>query len=237
MMIKQNAGGGCLNEKNVLAALVQVRLALFLVPVMAMVVAGLITMFLLPPVYRATTTLLVFKQPEDANLKSLSFNRSLVRTYSELAKSRLVLEEVLKNKELDMVPHLDDKIKVEPVPDTELIRISAEDANPTLAALIANEVARALTRKINDTMSMSNIQVIDAALPPAGPVWPNHLLSILFAGILGLVAVVGFILARDYISGVQGNRLAVDADTRADKAETGPSVDHDVPEESDRLAP
>ncbi|RJQ29810.1 MAG: hypothetical protein C4589_04340 [Peptococcaceae bacterium] len=237
MMIEQNAGGGCLSENNFLAALVRVKLALFLVPVMAMVTTGLITMFLLPPVYRATTTLLVFKQPEDANLKSLSFNRSLVRTYSELAKSRLVLEEVLKNQELDTVPHLNNKIKVEPVPDTELIKVSAEDANPTLAALIANEVARALTRKINDTMSMSNIQVIDAALPPVRPVWPNHLLSILFAGILGLVVVVGFILARDYISGVQGDRLAVDADVQADKAETVPSVDHNVPEESDRLVP
>lgn len=224
-----------MSRKNLWVTLGEVKLALFLVPVVAMIVTGLITVFLLTPVYRATTTLLVFKQPEDANLKSLSFNRSLVRTYSELAKSRLVLEEVLKNGELSGMDRLEEKIKVEPVADTELIRISAESVNPTLAALIANEVGRALTKKVGDTMSMSNIQVIDAALPPTRPVWPNYLLSILFAGVLGLVVVVGFVLVREYMSGIQGDTSMVDGCARTEKAEARPPAENGNPEESDRL--
>lgn len=228
-----------MNEMNAWAVLSRVKLALLVVPLVAMITTALISIFVLTPVYRASTVLLVFKQPEDANIKSISFNRSLVRTYSELARSRLVLEEVLRNDELRAVNHLEEKIKVEPIPDTELIRISAEAANPSLAALTANEVARALIKKVADTMSMNNIQIVDAARPPDRPVWPNYVLSILFAGVFGLVLVTGFVLVREYISGSiarsnfspGGNSLMA-----AEKAEAGTFANRG-PEEDDRVAP
>jgi capsular polysaccharide biosynthesis protein len=66
------------------------RLALLLVmPIVAGLVAGVISAFVLQPVYSAETTLWVIKDDTtQINYNDLLLSRNLTKTYAEVAKSR-----------------------------------------------------------------------------------------------------------------------------------------------------
>ncbi|MDF9407847.1 Wzz/FepE/Etk N-terminal domain-containing protein [Pelotomaculum isophthalicicum JI] len=182
----------------------ELKLVLVLVPVVAMLTSAIINLFVLTPVYESTTTIIVLRDQmtpySEININTITLNQRLVRTYSELAKSRSVAEEVINNNNLSYTPgELSAKIKVELAGDTEVLKITAGDSNPSIAALIANGVAQALSGKVYKVMNVKNIQVLDPAVPSGTPVSPKSVLNILVAGILGLVITVAIIFVREYL--------------------------------------
>jgi capsular polysaccharide biosynthesis protein len=182
----------------------ELKLVLILIPVIAMLTSAVISMFILTPVYESTTTITVLRDQlapfSEININTIAINQRLVRTYSELAKSRSVAEDVIKSNNLNLTPlELGEKIQVELAGDTEVLIISARDANPSIAALIANGVAQSLSGKVQKILNVKNIQVLDQAIPPEKPVSPNVLLNVLLAGILGLFTTVAIIFVREYV--------------------------------------
>jgi len=173
------------------------------VPIIAMLTSAIISLFVLTPIYKSTTTIIVLRDQmtpfSEININTLTLNERLVRTYSELAKSRAVAEEVIKNNNLDFTPsELSSKVQVD-LGDAEVLRITANDSNPEMAALIANGVAQALSGKVQKIINVKNIQVLDPAIPTDTPVSPKTVLNIIFAGILGLVITVAIIFIREYL--------------------------------------
>jgi len=181
----------------------ELKLVLVLIPLVAMLTSAVMSMFVLTPVYKSTTTLIVLRDqmaPAEINLNTLAINLRLAKTYGQLAKSRSVAEEVIKSNNLNLTPEeLSGKIQVELAADTEVMKITASDSNPTAAALIANGVAQALSGKVYKELSVKNIQVLDSAIPSAAPVSPKVLLNVILAGILGLIITVAIIFVREYL--------------------------------------
>jgi capsular polysaccharide biosynthesis protein len=181
----------------------ELKLVLVLIPLVAMLTSAVMSMFVLTPVYKSTTTLIVLRDqmaPAEINLNTLAINLRLAKTYGQLAKSRSVAEEVIKNNNLNLTPEeLSGKIQVELAADTEVMKITASDSNPAAAALIANGVAQALSGKVYKELSVKNIQVLDSAIPSAAPVSPKVLLNVILAGILGLIITVAIIFVREYL--------------------------------------
>lgn len=99
----------------------------------------------MPPVYRASTTLLV-NQPVsplslDAYNAILSSER-LTKTYAELIRKRPVLDEVNESLGLPYTAEkLSSMIDVQLVRDTQLLVLGVEHTNPQLARDIANKLA------------------------------------------------------------------------------------------------
>lgn len=87
------------------------------------------------PIYAASTTVRVATETE-----SMSLMERLLNTYAELATSGSVLAELAQKLGLDEPP----QVNVEVLANTELIRITVEDANPVLAGQAANELAEIL---------------------------------------------------------------------------------------------
>ncbi len=191
-----------MKAKETAKSILEAKRAFFIVPILAMIISALVSMYVVQPVYRASTTLMVFKQPEyaipyEVRMSTIALNQRLAKTYQELAQSRLIFEEVIKQNNLKIsVDDLRNSIKVETLGDTEFLRINVENANPSLAAMLANETARILMEKIAEIMVLDNIQVIDTAAPPQKPVWPNHLINIVMAGVIGILLVVGVVIFR-----------------------------------------
>ncbi len=182
----------------------ELKLVLVLIPVIAMFTSATVNLFVLMPVYKSTTNLIVLRDEmnpaSEITINTLSLNQRLVKTYSELAKSRTVAEEVIKNNNLDITPEeFSKRIQVELAGDTEVLKITASDSSPTVAALMANGVAQTLTSKVYKVLNVKNIQVLDPALPPVSPVSPNVILNIILAGIFGLVVTVAIVFAREYL--------------------------------------
>lgn len=103
------------------------------------------------PMYKSNTTIVLVSENanETYNQNELQLNKNLVGTYSEIIKSRKVLNQVISNLGLDYnVIELSKNITVEAVTNTELIRISVGDKDAKTAARIANEIANVFTTEI-----------------------------------------------------------------------------------------
>ncbi|WP_353095815.1 polysaccharide biosynthesis tyrosine autokinase [Tissierella praeacuta] len=160
----------------------------------AVVVSGIVSYYILNPEYQTFTTLMVGK-PKDYQMENkidyndLILNQKLVSTYGEIVKSRIVTDKVIENLGLDLSYNtFRDKVSVNLVKDTEIIKIQVTDQEPTLAADIANETAKVFMDSVKSIMKVENIQVIDEAQIPDSPVKPRPMLNMAIAGVLGLMS-------------------------------------------------
>jgi len=162
-----------------------------LITILSVTTSGLISYFVLEPEYQTFTTLMVGKQQtynEDIQYNDILVNQKLVNTYGEIAKSRAVSSEVIRNLGLNITPELlSGRVNVSSVRDTEIIKIQANDNDPELAAKIANETAKVFMKHVVSIMKLENVQVIDRAEIPINPIKPRPMLNIAIAAVLGVM--------------------------------------------------
>lgn len=181
------------------------RWILISLPLIAMFVSGIISFLVLTPRYEASTTLMVGKTYEGQNAMMLQYNdiltaNQLVKTYSQIAKSRSVTEKVIKSENLDITPEeMSEYIDVSPVKDTQLIQITVEDTDPKRAARMANFTAAVFMGKVIEVMKVENVNIIDAAVTPDEPVKPNKKLNIIIAGVVGFMVALGVIFMLEFL--------------------------------------
>lgn len=168
-------------------------LLLFLL--LALATSGIVSFYVLTPMYEASTTLLVGQRTEGAQIiyQDIQLNRQLVKTYGEIAKSSTVANDIISQLNLRLTTNqLREKIDVRQVGDTEIISISVRDESPEHAAFLANGVARVFMDHVAQIMKTNNVSIIDPAGVPTSPVSPRKLLNMAVAGVLALM--VGFFL-------------------------------------------
>jgi capsular polysaccharide biosynthesis protein len=167
---------------------------IILITIISIVTSAIVSFFILDPQYQTFTTLMVGK-PKDyqsyndrLDYNEVLLNQKLVSTYGELVKTRAVADEVIRNLNLDIsYETFKDKVNVNLVKDTEIIRLEVIDEDPELAVEIANETAEVFMKKVRNIMRVENIQVIDEAQIPDKPVKPKPMLNMAIAGVLGLM--------------------------------------------------
>jgi len=165
------------------------------------VLVGTISAFvvtsLMPPVYSASATLLVNVDPgaTASDYNAIYASERLALTYSQMLTERSVMEAVIERLGLAETPEaLAKRVKVTPVKDTQLIRLSVEDADPARAALIANTIAETFIvqiKALKQAREQGNVKVTitEEARVPEKPL-PHRtqytLLAALVSAMLGL---------------------------------------------------
>ena len=100
---------------------------------------------------------------------------------------------------LDMnTESLRDKVKINSVSDTEIIRITVEDQDPNFAAELANSIAVVFMGEIGSIMKMDNVQFIDMAQVPQNPIKPRPAMNIAISAVLGIMVSVFIIFLVEY---------------------------------------
>ena len=146
----------------------------FLIP---MIVVALITiggsifynLAIKTPMYKTSTTVVLAQSTGDqtsssVTLNDISINQKLVATYTEIVKSKLVLEQVINDLKLDTTAEkLAKHVTVAAIEDTEILKITVEDGNRIAAAQIANKIADVFTKEIVNIYQLNNVSVIDVA--------------------------------------------------------------------------
>ena len=124
------------------------------------------------PMYKTSTTVVLAQKSEDSKqagttLNDITVSQKLVATYSEIVKSKLVLEQVIDNLSLDTTTEkLSKRVTVSAVEDTEIIKITVEDADRDTAAKIANKIAEVFSKEIVNIYQLHNVSTIDIAPVP-----------------------------------------------------------------------
>jgi len=172
-------------------------------PLIAALISGLVSFFVLKPVYQASTTLIVGKKTPDLyqaagqmiDYNVLMANQQLAKTYAMIARSRTVEQNTLVDLNLPLkVAELDKMISVDPVPNTEILEILVSNTSPELASSIANTMAQEFSKAVIDIKKVDSVSIVDRAVIPDKPVFPRKAINVLIAFILGLITSIGLIL-------------------------------------------
>lgn len=175
-----------------------------LITVIAMITSGLISFFVLSPVYEANTTLIVNadqnKESEVLTGDQLNVTQKLTLTYGEIIKSRSVINDVIKKLDLDKdYDEVVKEITVSPVKDTQIISITVQDTNAKRARDIANAIPTVFTKEVKRITKANSVEVIDKAITPENPVKPNKLMNIAIAAVLGIMIGLFIVFVLEYL--------------------------------------
>jgi capsular polysaccharide biosynthesis protein len=166
--------------------------------------SGVISFFVLEPVYQANTTLYVGKNISmDGNIgyQDVLLSGQLVKDYRELAKSRLVSNMVINELGLRDTTTIEiaSMLGVNLRSDTRIIEITAQHMNPVFARDVANKVADVFKRKSVELIEVDNVQVIDIAETPTDPIKPNKMMNVAIGFILGMMIGLGLVFLIEYL--------------------------------------
>lgn len=177
-------------------------------PLIAALTSGIISFFVIQPVYEASTTLIVGKKASESGLAAaqmldnsvLQANLQLAKTYATIAQSRTVEQNVIKDLNLPLtVAELDSLISINPVKTTEILEIKVANTNPVLATSIANTMAEEFSKAVIEIKKVDSVSIVDTAVTPDKPVKPNKKLNVLIAFVVGLMASIGVVFLLEYI--------------------------------------
>lgn len=150
---------------------------------------------ILPPIYRASTSLLVRADPS-----TIFASTQLAATYKELLTNRPVIEAAAGTLGLD-ARQVEAQVQVNIIPDTSLIELTAEANDPHLAVELANGVVAAFMRIARESGSVRtrDLIVVETATLPLKPVSPQKLLNTLIAAMLGFLLATGSAFLFEYL--------------------------------------
>lgn len=152
--------------------------------------AGVFFALTRPTVYKAETTLMVSSgrnfSATSLDSGELTVNQKLATTYVEVAKSKIILKRVIGKFDLEETPEeLAKKVKIEPVEDTELLKLSYTNGDGGMAAAVINEIGAEFISRIREVMNFQNLKVVEKAEIPDLPMPKKR----------GLIVAISFVLA------------------------------------------
>ncbi len=169
-------------------------------------VGGVITYDLMfkKPVYQARTTIVIAKADNSSSaasaLNDVNVSQKLTSTYGEIAKSELVLNQVISNLGLNMdVKSLSANLTVKAVEDTSILSVTVKDLNAWEAAEIANEIADVFSKEVSKIYNLENVSQLSVAKTPETPSNNTLIRDIVLAAVIAIVAVGGFAFLRFYL--------------------------------------
>lgn len=180
--------------------IIWIILAVFL----AVIVGNVYTIVTRVPMYKTNVSLVLVSEKngdgnEVYNSSEQQLNKNLVGTYSEIAKSKTVLNKVIKNLDLDIsYTDLKNRIEVTSVENTEIINIYVSDKNPKMATIIANEISSVFVTEVNKFYKLNNVNILDEATNVKVPYNVNYVKDNIIYVLIGIVVSLGILFIIFY---------------------------------------
>ena len=170
----------------------------------AVIVGNVYTIITRVPMYKTNVSLVLVSEKngdgnEVYNSSEQQLNKNLVGTYSEIAKSKTVLNKVIKNLDLDIsYTDLKNRIEVTSVENTEIINIYVSDKNPKMATITANEIANVFVTEVNNLYKLNNVNILDEATNVKTPYNVNYVKDNIIYVLIGIVVSLGILFIIFY---------------------------------------
>lgn len=156
-------------------------------------ITGIVSFFILPPVYQASTQILVNQSKEKSelyNVGEIQTNIQLIETYSEIIKSPMMLEKVKERLNLDISnAKLSEQIKIVSNGNSQIFTIKVEGADPEFAVSVAGAITDIFQDEIKTLMNVDNVNVLSRATigDNSSPIKPNPIMNTIVACFAGLI--------------------------------------------------
>ena len=124
--------------------------------------------------YTSSTTYVLISDSEDEDgitTNEVTLNEKLIATYTEIIKSRNIMQKVITRLELEeeKPSNLARHVSVEQISTSSMIRITVTYKDAEMSQKIAYRIGREFSKEIESLYKMNNISMIDEPLTPEGP--------------------------------------------------------------------
>ncbi|WP_137790972.1 Wzz/FepE/Etk N-terminal domain-containing protein [Bacillus sp. E(2018)] len=182
------------------------RLKLIIVmTVVAAIASGIISYFVLTPVYQASTQMLVNqKSSEQSTLdpNQIRSNIDMINTYKQVIQSPAILDIVVEDLGLQQsTDALISKISVNSEQNSQVFSLTIQDEDPAQAVKLANAISDTFSKEVPSIMKVDNVKILAPAVlkDNPSPIKPKPLLNIAIALVVGLMAGVGIAFLLEYL--------------------------------------
>ncbi len=171
------------------------------ITLIALIVVGGYAYYMLDDVYTAESSMIVqVTNTGESDYTNLLTGQRLVDTYTEIAESNKVLDQLRLNLDVSYTnSQLRGMISVASVNDTLIINLAVESTDKYLATDIANEVVSIVRDLSAEYEALDNVEVLDIAKIPVSPSGPNRVLYLAIGILLGGMIGVGVVLAIEFL--------------------------------------
>lgn len=173
--------------------------------VAAALISGLATYFLITPMYQSNSQFIVNQQnteTDSVDINEIRSNVEIINTYNVIIQSSRILNEVIEELNLPITAGaLSEKINVASEQNSQVVTITATDADPAMAVAIANTTVEVFQNNIDELMNVDNVNVLSEAELAAAPspVSPKPSLNIAIALVIGAMLGVGLAFLLEYL--------------------------------------
>ncbi len=175
--------------------------------VVTSLITGLVSIFVLEPIYEASTKLIVNQSRTDIGLSELDINTvnlniRLIDTYKEIIKTPAIMNKVAEqHPEWKLSPEqLVNKVQVSSVNNTQVMTLVVQDLSQSKAANIVNAISNVFIEEISTLMQVDNVFMLSEAkvLATPQPVKPSPVLNVAISIVVSLMVSVGIVFLIEY---------------------------------------
>lgn len=159
----------------------------------------LICKLTITPTYESTTRIFILNKANEQNVtySDLQTSSQLTKNYTQLIKSRDVMEKVIQTLDLGGSPEgLASRVKVNAVNDTNLIAITVSDPDPVMAQKIAIEVRKEASIHIEEVTEIQAANLETEANLPKKPSGPSKKKWAMIGALLGVFACAAILIIQ-----------------------------------------
>ncbi|WP_312368882.1 polysaccharide biosynthesis tyrosine autokinase [Lachnoclostridium sp.] len=159
-----------------------------LTSIVCAVVAGLISKFVMTPVYTSSTKLYIInRQNKDIITSSdLQTGSQLTQDFKVLVLSSPVTEQVISKLNLNMTHNeLVSNIYVKVPDNTRILEITVQNQDPVLAKQLADSIAEASSERMVSILEMEKVNIVEKGNIPTVPTSPHVKKNIVLSGLVG----------------------------------------------------
>ena len=167
------------------------------ITVIATVLVGIISFFVIPPKYEASTKVFIGK--EESSAKDQNYNNSdvqmyqqLLKTYAEVVKTNDLVEKAITEAKADVKSKdVLESLTVTPTANTQILEIKYISKDREQSKDILQSITDQFIKTSTDLIPNGNVKIVEQVKLPENPASPNKKLNIAIAFILGLMVSVG----------------------------------------------
>ncbi|MGV8983634.1 polysaccharide biosynthesis tyrosine autokinase [Clostridium sp.] len=176
-------------------------IVILLITVSLTLAAGILSFYVIMPLYESKCTIIVGKDDTDKITQSeVLMYQDLIKTYTEIAKSRVVAENAAERLNTGILSEeLMSNISITTETGTQIINMVYKSETPEMAAEAANALSQAFVEESQKLLPSGSTKIMDKAIVQKEPITPNKKLNIVIGFIIGLMLSLMLVFLIQYL--------------------------------------
>lgn len=177
----------------------------------ATIISGIISFFVIDPVYEASTKVFVGKEENDNaayNSSEINMYQQLLQTYAQAIKTKDLVNRAISGLKYDGLEarNVVESLTVNPISNTQILQIKYQSKDPNEAKDVLKSVTDEFIVTAKELVPNGNVRIIEEVELPENPVSPNKKMNIAIAFLLGLMVSVGLVFLLEYLDNTYKNK-------------------------------